>query len=665
MKKIIAIGIISMFLLTSISVFAITIKEGSNFNSIIMNYSFETPVIATIDINGNIYDQITINGAPCTGNPGEPRLPAKGAYILLPQGEKVKGIVVTHGDKVDLGSRFNIEPVGESVPISDIDNAPLPVPNKVIYSSKDMFPGKLFTKVGTYSFRGYEILVLKLHPVQYVPASGELFYYTDLTVTVETEKASDNSLFRGLVKDKEEVMKKVDNPEVADTYSSESGGSPLSIQYKLVIITTDALKDYYIPLADEHNATGNLTFIKTVEDITNNPDYWVTGEWGDANPDNPFIDTPVTANLSHFNDTQAKIRNFIREAYTNWGIEYVLLGGDNDTISTRGLIVRAHYFIENIPSDLYFACLDGSLNSNFNEYWGEYNDGENGGDIDLSAEVYVGRACTDDATEVQNFVDKTIAYMNTDRTDSYLKKVLMVGEYLGWGFGGMYMNELIIGSTKHGYTTVGFSPLKYRIHKLYGLWSKVNLIRQINNNVHIINHLGHSYYKYNMKLNNSDVDNLTNDKYCFIYSQGCMAGGFDRNDCIAEYFTVKTTHGAFAGVWNTREGLGTGGGTDGPSQRYHREFWDAVFNESIKVISKANQDSREDNLWRIDEPSMRFVYYELTLFGDPSVQFKYVGSESNQNDQSSPQSNPQSNPSPQNQQSSQLLIQMMTKTTSR
>ena len=61
--------------------------------------------------------------------------------------------------------------------------------------------------------------------------------------------------------------------------------------------------------------------------------------------------------------------------------------------------------------------------------------------------------------------------------------------------------------------------------------------------------------------------------------------------------------------------------TDGKSQRFIREFWDAVFCEEIKVISRANQDSKEDNLWRIDEKYMRYCYYELNYFGDPSIAF--------------------------------------------
>jgi len=122
----------------------------------------------------------------------------------------------------------------------------------------------------------------------------------------------------------------------------------------------------------------------------------------------------------------------------------------------------------------------------------------------------------------------------------------------------------------------------------------------------------------------SEVYYLTNNKHCFIYSQGCMAGGFDdphEYDCIAEYLTTKTNDAAFAAIMNARYGWGVVGGTDGGSQRYHRQFWDAVFGENITQIGKANQDSKEDNVFRINQAVMRWCYYQLNLFGDPSLAF--------------------------------------------
>ena len=250
--------------------------------------------------------------------------------------------------------------------------------------------------------------------------------------------------------------------------------------------------------------------------------------------------------------------------------------------------------------------------------------------------MYVGRACADTMSDVNNFVTKSVAYLNRNPDDGYLKKVCLAAEYLGdYGiasYGGTYMDELINGSTDDGYSTVGFPTNNYTITKLYDspsyYWDPTELMAIINSGVHIINHLGHAYYDYNMKMYISDVDTLTDDKTCFIYSQGCMSGGFDNPDgydCIAEEFTVKTSHAAFAGVWNARYGFFWSYSTDGDSQRLNRQLWDAVFGEGIQQIGKANHDSKEDNIPIIGRSCIRWCYYETNLFGDPALCFNESG----------------------------------------
>ncbi|DAC72753.1 MAG TPA: hypothetical protein DSN98_03785, partial [Thermoplasmata archaeon] len=156
-------------------------------------------------------------------------------------------------------------------------------------------------------------------------------------------------------------------------------------------------------------------------------------------------------------------------------------------------------------------------------------------------------------------------------------------------------------------------------------WPKQEIINRINQGVYLINHDGHAYYDYNMRMSNGDASALTNtNNFCFVYSQGCMSGGFDNPEgveCIAEYFTAKTTTGAFAGIWNARYGFFWSYSTDGDSQRFHRQFWDAVFGENIREIGRANHDSKEDNLFLIQRSCMRWCYYETNLFGDPAVRF--------------------------------------------
>ena len=554
-------------------------------------------------IGDNLYDRVALAGVLNAANAGEPYLPVKGAYILLPKNTRVDKINVESNKMLFLGSEFNIEPAGKPIPLSMAKSAELPKPDMEIYDSNNLFPGELFTEVGTYSFRGYNILVLNLYPVQYVPNTGELYYYQDLTVYVETVKdGRDNTLFRGLEKDELEIMKKIDNGDIIDTYIGKSS-SEISIDenHDLLIITTNSLKDGFEPLKKIHDTEGISTVIKTLSEIE---------------CDNP-----------------EDIRDYIRDAYINLGIEYVLIGGDVDVVPVKmlwvyGLDEETTPYTTYMPSDLYYACLDGTYNYDDDEEWGEPTDGDNGGDVDLFAEIYIGRACVDNADEVNNFVDKTSSYIESNN-DEYLNEFLFAGEKLGdfgiatWG--GNYLDQLIDDSTDDGYTTQGIPSDKYNIRTLYdrdGTWSKSELIDLINDGFHVINHDGHASYNYNLKMTNADVvDELTNEEYCFIYSHGCNAGGFDRSDCIAEHLTVKTDSGAFAVIMNARYGWFWAYSTDGDSQRFSREFWDAVFNESILALGKANQDSKEDNLYLIERSCIRWCYYQLNLLGDPTLSF--------------------------------------------
>jgi len=572
-----------------------------------LTYRFDTPISSTIEIDGDFYNRITLPECYTASNSGEPNLPSKGAFILLPPNSKDTNIEVIGNTKIKLGETFDIDPIGQSIPINNAKYSEKLIKNKEIYEKNDLFPGRLFTKIGIQSFRGFNILVLLLHPVQYNPVSGELFYYQDLSVIVETTLDSPNDLFRGLNEDKLEVMKKVDNPQTAELYFPSNHQEPIFFDsYDLMILTTDSLKSSFVPLKDAHESKGQSTVIKTLTDV------------GSSNTED--------------------IRDYIRDAYTNWGVNYVLLGGDADVVTARilwveGMDENTTLYDTYMPSDLYYSCLDGPYNYDGDNKWGEPEDGEGGGDVDLYADVYVGRACVDDASDVNNFVTKTVAYINKDPEDEYLQRVCMAGEYMGdhgiatWG--GNYLDQFKDTCTDDGYTTIGFPTDEYNIIELYDRdwqyndWPKQEIMNVIDDGVHIINHLGHSSYEYAMKMYYEDCYDLSNTDFCFIYSQGCMAGGFDVDyvDCIAEHFTVKTDTGAFAVIMNARYGWFWSHSTDGDSQRFHREYWDAVFGEGIPEMGRANSDSKEDNLPIIGRSCIRWVYYEANLFGDPSLRF--------------------------------------------
>jgi hypothetical protein len=70
---------------------------------------------------------------------------------------------------------------------------------------------------------------------------------------------------------------------------------------------------------------------------------------------------------------------------------------------------------------------------------------------------------------------------------------------------------------------------------------------------------------------------------------------------------------------NSRYGLGMEGSTDAPSQRYDLSFFEAIFQNNIEEFGRANQYSKEENIWRINEPGMRWACYETNLLGDPHL----------------------------------------------
>jgi len=657
------LSLFSFFLIFGIVLLTGTSSE-VKFTEITLNFNFSEPIIERI---GN-YDRIKIEGLENFGEPGIPVLPFKTVRILLPFDEEIEDIQVAGKYKTYLTGNYLVEPGQKPVPIIlNITN--FTTPNETVYNSLTPFPNKLYSKPYIQEFRGYKILILNLYPVHYIPKMRKIYYYKSMEVKVRmkplqkslTLQDIQRSNFRGLEKDEDKVKKIVDNPEMLSSYEriknlllnlKKSTFQPKSLvdpskSYDYVIITTSQFNSSFWPLVEWKKTRPknpiNATIV-LVEDIVNNPDYWCDGKWGDG------------CAIPEFNDTQAKIRNFIKDAYNNWGIEYVLLGGDadggnvggesgNNIIPHRGFYARVESEGEvdfDIPADLYYAALNGTWNNDLDDEWGEE------GEEDFYAEVYVGRAPVDSVEEVQNFVNKTIAYENaTLHKDPYLRKVLMAGEWLGFymGYAKRFKEEIRWGTCNYGYCTAGF-PGIYYVSTLYDadqFWSPNELILKINDNLHAINHLGHANNLNAMKLEITDVDNnLTNTKYFFVYSQGCYAGAFDNrntagsyleNDSIAEHL-VTSKNGSFAVIMNSRYGWGTGWpSTDGPSQRFDRQFWDAIFNESLLNLGKANQDSKEDNIGFVlsDPPCtteewpcngvMRWVYYELNLLGDPETPF--------------------------------------------
>ncbi len=441
-----------------------------------------------------------------------------------------------------------------------------------------------------------------------------MYYYDKISLSIQTTESAYKNILQKF-DDREKIVNIVENPEMISSYPDEDSGSfnPGSADYEYVIITTEDLK----------NASGNYTFydlidkrindgltcnIKTVEDIYQE----YTGV-----------------------DNQEKIRNFIKDAYLNWNTKWVLIGGDVEKVPIRYLydIDGVEADEERITSDVYYQCLDGDYNYDKDGNWGEEYDGVNGDKIDLLAEIYIGRAPVDDENDISAFVEKTLSYENTDWFDDpYVQNVLSCGENLWTGPGGDgsgYVERCIDYCTDYNQNTYGIPSDHFTITKLYeslGSWTDEDAINIIDDGVSIINHVGHGTVLAAMKLTISELDELNNtDKYGVFYTQACHSGQLEKVDeCFGERWVNIPKKGGFAAIMDTGYGYGSTNSYDGSDNRYAREFYDALFSpyEQISRIGEANQDSKEDNIWQIDDNNMYHTYYNKILLGDPYVSIK-------------------------------------------
>ncbi len=690
MKNIVSVGMIcllSLSLSLAISSSAMAQVDPGSTSKITIQYLLDEPaiqrgaeILTSPDGSMEIYDSLTIGGLHNRIAAGEPLLPFRTARILIPYGEEVSEVKVIPGNEKYLG-RVSIRPGQSSVPIGftrncttchpedNWTNAPeLALRNEEVYGSDSPYPAEPYSILGVQKKHGYDILYINLYPIRYIPTTGDAYSYGafDIEVTTAPDQTLDQGIFRGLAEDREEVMAIVDNPEKATTYAPDLAPTGKSLlldgDYDYVIITNQFMKEAPRPynfqaLADWKSERGLKVAIVTVEEIY------------------------AAYKYTYHRDEQEMIRNFIKDAYMNNGIRFVLLGGDGDgariggetwdaVVPARGLWAWAYEPdpscccppVEGatLVSDLYYACLEGSFDGNDNGLYGEPTDG-----VNLHADVYVGRAPVDNYEELSNFVRKTIAYESTRPDDPYLTAIWLIGEYMepmlllgtnvsemedhapeklacgGWG--GDYKDQI-----------KGVFPAAFNIWTLYDRdypggdcncdqndWPRSLLEEMINADmIHAINHIGTSNFcdivAYVMKMGYNHADALNNSKYFFGYSQAGYAASFDNrdpegvylpHDCVIEHF-VTATAGAFAFIGNTRYGLiDLDSVNDSPSQKFDKAFWEEMFgssytndNRSLGLVNQLSKEAFISDVLGGDE-NMRYCYYEITLLGDPETPF--------------------------------------------
>lgn len=540
------------------------------------------------------YTRITLGGAIPSGEPGSPALPWLGAKLLLPLGSQASQVEVERSDPRHYQLDKPLEPIARQYPLSLAETPPLTQPDPAIYQVSAVWPQTPHSGPNTQFLAGHPINFTLVCPFDYNPVSGELVFYARIGLRVGTAPSTLAAEAGALLKEDAPTAARLER--LVDNPAALSRGEGPTTGYEYLIIHDAAKAGFWLPLKALYEARGMNVLMKPVSEIQ--------AEASGAT-------------------TQEKIRNYIISLYAANSLRYVFLAGDTDVIPARGLYASSGSYTDaNIPADIFYSSLDGNWNADGDSYWGEI------GEADLIPELAIGRFCYNSDAEITNFLAKLTDYLNTPE-ESETKLALYLGEKLNsdptWG--GDYMDELIDGCSANGYTTTGI-PSSWDQAKLYdrdlGSWNETTLYPYLNQGYNFVNHLGHANTSYGLRLYDYEVEPeyITNDgegeNFSIISTQGCYSGAFD-SDCFAEKISSIST-AAVAIFANSRYGWYAPSSTHSSSQRFHREYIDAIFGEGIHELGAAIADARADAVpYTLNSGVMHWCHYEITLFGDPAM----------------------------------------------
>jgi parallel beta-helix repeat protein len=660
MKKNQTMKIVSTFLciimsMTTFSTVTANSTETSSIadpqpESLTYTFLFNEPVLKEKIIEKGTYTEIQLAGAFSIGEmTGAPSYLAKPVQLLLPQGMKISSIKVT-GEPVEVNTKAlgldllknPIEPLQPSVPIGE--PCPTFVFDEDSYKTDSVIPSQLYENLQVGFCHGYTIASVTLHPTQYNPVKGQLSYIKAMTISFSLEKTDDvTPFYRNNQADKTWVEHVVYNPEMTDSYDGDyvtteyTGGlcSPSDnggLGYDYVIITRTALFDFtgteynWDNLIAGKESQGLHATKVSVEDILGCPGY------RNANP--------------LFDDIPARIREFCKDAYEDWGLQYVLIAGDNDDFNPDTKIERRllNYGPPGFPgidvdSDLYWSNLDNNFNNNMDDRWGEQEDGG----FDFYSELFIGSIPCDTPQDISNWLTKSLYYENNVDAE-YLDNAAFYSGALSWhvegddciDFSAVKGTNSWLGPGNPDHPEIYPSWLGF----LYGFetWNQNNpnfafdlsvkwtgeqnpndgnpswtggttatavagMRDAINNDqVTLISAVAHANPYLSMNVFDTPAHaslsdptyqgpywstDYHNTKPFFIHDYGCHCGDMDDvDDGVLDCMLFQSnTNLAFGCVYNTGFGYGNSFSTNGSSMVQQKLFWDYLFDTQNNSIS--------------------------------------------------------------------------------
>ncbi len=315
------------------------------------------------------------------------------------------------------------------------------------------------------------------------------------------------------------------NPEDLISCAPPVRGGTLSDVEHLIVCDSEFV-DEFQPLADYHTGTGRPSEVLTVQEILSAY---------------PGADDPE------------RLRNCLTDYWQNSGTVSVLLAGDETVLPTRFVYTECEGSFDYAPVDLYFADLDGTWDGNGDGDYGQPDD-----DLDLYADLLVGRAPFRTATDAQTFVGKTLLYMVDPPPGDWYREAVLCGAVL--------FEEQGYIAAKGCDSIAAAMPASWEIIKayeiLYGSYIDTH-VQYITDGSGWAHYGGHGnergvYWHDQSKgmMTTWMADTLWNGDRTGIHSSiACHPGAYQEDtECLAEVLLNRPDRGGVAVLFNTSYG---------------------------------------------------------------------------------------------------------------
>ncbi|MCF7848070.1 MAG: hypothetical protein K9M45_04405 [Kiritimatiellales bacterium] len=568
--------------------------------------------------------------------PGTPWLPARYVNVEIPYGASADDVSI-QANEILIATGLTLYPAQPPQPLSQPYTG-FTKPRADAYARQNRFPDEPGKQTGpAQRMRGRNFVPVRINPLRYVPASGELYLSTEIEISV----AYTSPLTAPPVST-------ADLQEMEEPAAVPLDAPSATVDY--LFITKTSLLDEFQILANHRTTHSGLS--TEVIDTT-----WVTNNYSMARPDGG-------------SDMQTAIRNCISDYVASSGTLYVALGGDNTIVPDRDTyIIAGSYTNSTMPTDLYYSGLDG----NWDDYdsdgvYGEVNVGgvSSHDEGDLSPDVIVGRIPVRNSTQSMAYINKLIDFETNPPYDK-LGKFMMGGHKLWNNYftndrpsDVMYDGHMAFQDENHPIVSdaemwmrrafrdrvqIGWEPDQTGcLFNTLTSWDATTAGDYAASGDNMVTRFSEGW-NFTINATHGSTTSLSGENNSFtatkaltltglttiFYTMACNSGGFDNgNPSVSEAMLINPDGGALAYFGCSRFGWGSPNAppaknttTGGTSSNYMRKFLELIFMDKIYDLGQVFADHKAAYIGSSGgNGATRWVQLGMNYQGDPAFQIQ-------------------------------------------